>query len=136
MRTHALVLLPVHHHLSSLRNPKLILHLELAYCLTLWRRILIQFLLIASMIAHLPLGNRAVLCLIPRYNASKKIRRVEQLFRKEYQQLRERYISYFEAYTDGSNCEQKVAAATFYPKDPENSEAVRLQNDSSVLMPN
>ena len=50
----------------------------------------------------------------------------EKVFRKEYQQLCERYDSYFEAYIDGSKCEQKVAAATFYPKDPDNSGDVRL----------
>ena len=39
----------------------------------------------------------------------------EHDFRKEYQQVHERYNSYFEAYTDGSKCEQKVAAAALYP---------------------
>ena len=65
----------------------------------------------------------------------KKIRRVKQFFAKEYQQLRERYSSYFDAYIDldGSKCEQKVAAATFYPKDPENSGAVRLRDGSFVF---
>ena len=57
----------------------------------------------------------------------------ETVFRKEYQQLRERYSSYFETYTDGSKCEQKVAAGTFYPKEPENSGAVRLRDGSSVF---
>ena len=57
----------------------------------------------------------------------------ETVFWKEYQQLRERYNSYFKAYTDGSKCEQKVAAATFYPKDPNNSVAVRLGDGSSVF---
>ena len=36
----------------------------------------------------------------------------------------ERYSSYFAAYTDGSKCEQNVAEATFYPKDPDKSGAV------------
>ena len=57
----------------------------------------------------------------------------ETIFRKEYQQMHERYSSYFEAYRDGSKCEQKVAAATFYPKDPKNSEAVWLREGSSVF---
>ena len=57
------------------------------------------------------------------------------VFRKEYQQLRERYSSYFDAYIDldGSKCEQKVAAATFYPKDPEHFGAVRLRDGSFVF---
>ena len=59
----------------------------------------------------------------------------EAVFRKEYQQLRERYNSYSEAYTDGSKCEQKVAAATFYPEDPDNPGAIRLRDGSSVFNP-
>ena len=39
----------------------------------------------------------------------------ETVFRKEYQEFCERCSSYFEAYTDGSKCEQKVAAGKFYP---------------------
>ena len=39
----------------------------------------------------------------------------------------------FEAYTDGSKCEQKVATAIFYPKDTENSRAVRFQDGYSVF---
>ena len=35
----------------------------------------------------------------------KKDQMSETVFRKEYQQLRERYNSYFEAYTDDSKCE-------------------------------
>ena len=54
-------------------------------------------------------------------------------FRKEYQQLREQHNSYFEAYTDGSKCEQKVAAATFYPKDPDDPRTIRLREGSSVF---
>ena len=57
----------------------------------------------------------------------------ETIFRMEYQQLRERYNSYFEAYTDGTKCEQKVAATTFHFKDPDNSGAVRLRDGSSVF---
>ena len=41
--------------------------------------------------------------------------------------LRERYSVFFEALTDGSisNCEQRVAAGTFYFKELDNSGAVR-----------
>ena len=55
------------------------------------------------------------------------------LFRKEYQQQRERYNSCFEAYTDGSNCEQKVAAAAVYPEDPDDPRTTRLRDGSSVF---
>ena len=44
--------------------------------------------------------------------------------------LRERYNSCFEAYTHGSKCDQKVAAATYYPKDPDNSGLVPLHDGS------
>ena len=57
----------------------------------------------------------------------------ETVFRKEYQQLRERYNSHFEAYTDGSKCEQKVAAAAFYPEDPDDPGTTRLRDGSSVF---
>ena len=55
------------------------------------------------------------------------------VFRKEYQQLRERYNSYFEAFTDGSKCEQKVAAAAFYPEDRDDPGMTRLRDGSSVF---
>ena len=57
----------------------------------------------------------------------------ETVFRKEYQQLREQNNSHFEAYTDGSKCEQKVAAAAFYPEDPDDPGTTRLQQGSSVF---
>ena len=63
----------------------------------------------------------------------KKDQTSETVFRKEYQQLRERYNSYFEAYTDGSKCEQKVAAAAFYPEDPHDPGTMRLRDGSSVF---
>ena len=63
----------------------------------------------------------------------KKDQTSETVFRKEYQQLRERYNSYFEAYTDGSRCEQKVAAAAFYMKDPDDPGITRLRDGSSVF---
>ena len=50
------------------------------------------------------------------FNASllcfKKDQTSGTVFQREYQQLREQYNSNFEAYTDASKCEQKVAAAT------------------------
>ena len=55
------------------------------------------------------------------------------VLRKEYQQQRERYNSYFEAYTDGSKCEQKVAAAACYPEDPDDPGTTRLRDGSSVF---
>ncbi|GFS01981.1 proline-rich receptor-like protein kinase PERK2 isoform X2 [Elysia marginata] len=45
-------------------------------------------------------------------------------------QLREKYVSYYEAFTDGSKSE-KGAAASFYPKDPDYSEQTHLNNDSA-----
>ena len=63
----------------------------------------------------------------------KKDQTRETVFRKEYQQLRERHNSYFEAYTDGSKCEQKVAAVTFYPEDPDGPGTIRLRDGSSVF---
>ena len=42
----------------------------------------------------------------------------------------EQYNSYFEAYTYGSKCEEKITAATFYPK---NSGAVLLRDGGSVF---
>ena len=77
-----MILSTVHNHLSSFRNPKLFLHLELASFLTLWRRILTQPQLTASMNAHLPHGSRTILCLLHRYHASRKIRRVKQFLGK------------------------------------------------------
>ena len=61
----------------------------------------------------------------------KKDQTSETVFRKEYQQLRERYNSHFEAYTDGSKCEQKVAAAAFFPEDPDDPGTTRLRDGSS-----
>ena len=63
----------------------------------------------------------------------KKEQTSETVFRKEYQQLRERYNSYFEDYTDGSNCEQKVVAAAFYAEVPDEP-GIRLRDGSSVFM--
>ena len=63
----------------------------------------------------------------------KKDQTSETVFWKEYQQLRERYNSHFEAYTDGSKCEQKVAAAAFYPEDPDDPGIIRLRDGSSVF---
>ena len=57
----------------------------------------------------------------------------ETVLRKEFQQLRERYNSYFEAYTDGSKSEHKVAAAAFFAKDPDNPKITRLRDGSSVF---
>ena len=62
----------------------------------------------------------------------KKDQTSQTVFQKEYQQLRERYKSHFEAYTDGSKCEQKVAAAAFHPEDPDDSGIIRLRDGSSV----
>ena len=59
----------------------------------------------------------------------KKDQTIETVLRKECQQLRERYNSYFEAYTDGSKCEQKVAAA----EDPDDPGTVRFRDGSSIF---
>ena len=56
----------------------------------------------------------------------KKDQTSETVFRTKYQQLHERYNLNFEAYTDGSKCEQKVAAAAFYPRDPDDLGTIRL----------
>ncbi|GFS25576.1 hypothetical protein ElyMa_007030400, partial [Elysia marginata] len=50
--------------------------------------------------------------------AFKKEDTSETVFRQEFAQLREKYAAYKEAFTDGSKSE-KVAAASFYPKDPD-----------------
>ena len=63
----------------------------------------------------------------------KKEQTSETVLRKEYQQLRERYNPYFEAYTDGSKSEHKVAAAAFFTKDPDNPKITRLRDASSVF---
>ena len=63
----------------------------------------------------------------------KKEQTSETVLRKEYQQLRERYNSYFEAYTDGSKSEHKVAAAAIFTKDPDNPKITRLRDGSSVF---
>ena len=63
----------------------------------------------------------------------KKEQTGETVLRKEFQQLRERYNSYFEAYTDGSKSEYKVAAAAFFTKDPDNPKTTRLGDGSSVF---
>ena len=76
--------------------------------------------------AHLPLGNRSTLCLISRYHASKKKDQTsETVFRKQCQQLRQQHNSYFGASINGSKWQQKVASATFYPKNPDDIGAVR-----------
>ena len=74
LRTHAFVLLSIIHQMSSLRHPKLILSLQIASCLTFWRRILIQTLIGKQYerTSLPPFVNRTTLCLIPRYHASKK----------------------------------------------------------------
>ncbi|GFR64126.1 Pol-like protein [Elysia marginata] len=56
----------------------------------------------------------------------------EMVFRQEFAQLREKYAAYKEAFTDGSKSE-KVAAASFYPKDPDKQEQTRFNYDSTVF---
>ncbi|GFR94328.1 RNA-directed DNA polymerase from mobile element jockey [Elysia marginata] len=56
----------------------------------------------------------------------------ETVFRQEFAQLREKYTAYKEAFTDGSKSE-KVAAASFYPKDPDEPDQTRLNDDSTVF---
>ena len=63
----------------------------------------------------------------------KKEQTSETVLRKEFQRLRERYNSYFEAYTDDSKSEHKVAAAAFLTKDPDNPKITRLRDGSSVF---
>ncbi|GFS18671.1 hypothetical protein ElyMa_006853900 [Elysia marginata] len=61
----------------------------------------------------------------------------EMVFRQEFVLLREKYAAYNEAFTvtDGSKRE-KVAAASFYSKDPGNSEQIHLNDDTIFLMLN
>ena len=47
--------------------------------------------------------------------------------------MREKYSSHFEAFTDGSKCEYKAAAAAFYTQMPNDCGAVRLRDGSSVF---
>ena len=81
--------------------------------------------LIASTNEHLPPGNTAILCSL---SCFKKEQTSETILRSEFQQQRERYNSYFEAYTDGSKSEHKVAAAAFFPKEPDNPKTTRLRD--------
>ena len=63
----------------------------------------------------------------------KKEQTSETVLRKEFQRLRERYNSYFEAYTDSSKIEHKVAAAAFFTKDRDNPKITPLRDGSSVF---
>ena len=83
--------------------------------------------------AHLPHGSRTILCLLHQLSCFKKDQTSETVFGKEYQQLRERYNSYFEACTDGSKYEQKVAAVAYYTKDPDDLGTIRLRDGSFVF---
>ncbi|GFS23078.1 RNA-directed DNA polymerase from mobile element jockey [Elysia marginata] len=65
--------------------------------------------------------------------ALKKEDTSETVFRQEFAQLREKYAAYKEAFTDGSKSE-KVAAASFYPKDPDEPDQTRLNDDSTVFI--
>ena len=115
------------------KESKLILHLEFASGLRFWRRI-IDSALINSQCERTPSPwelNKIIFD--TSLSCFKKDQTSETVFEKEYQQLRRRYTSYFEAYTHRSKCEKKVAAATFYPKDPDNSGAFRLIDGSSVV---
>ncbi|GFR91777.1 RNA-directed DNA polymerase from mobile element jockey [Elysia marginata] len=56
----------------------------------------------------------------------------EMVFRQEFAQLREKYAANNEAFTDGSK-DEKVAAASFCPKDPDEPEQARLNDDSTVF---
>ncbi|GFS16238.1 RNA-directed DNA polymerase from mobile element jockey [Elysia marginata] len=56
----------------------------------------------------------------------------EMVFRQKFAQLREKHTTYNEAFTDGSQRE-KVAAASFYPKDPDKPEQTRLNDDFTVF---
>ena len=82
---------------------------------------------------HLPLGNNSNIMFDTSLSCFKKEQTSETVLRKEFQQLRERYNSYFEAYTDGSKSEHKVAAAAFFTKDPDNPKTARLRDGSSVF---
>ncbi|GFR61062.1 RNA-directed DNA polymerase from mobile element jockey [Elysia marginata] len=64
--------------------------------------------------------------------ALKKEDTSETVFRQEFAQLREKYTAYKEAFTDGSKSE-KVAAASFYPKDPDKPDKTRLNDDSTIF---
>ena len=81
---------------------------------------------------NLPFGNRTILCLIPCYHASKKSDEWNS-FSERILAVGEWYNSYFEAYADGSKCEQKVAAATFYPIYPDDPGTTWLRGGSSVF---
>ena len=47
--------------------------------------------------------------------------------------MQTKYTSHFEAFTDGSKSNEKVASASYYPKHPNYSDTVRLMDDSSVF---
>ncbi|GFS08185.1 RNA-directed DNA polymerase from transposon X-element [Elysia marginata] len=64
--------------------------------------------------------------------AFKKEDTSETVFRQEFAHLREKYAAYKEAFTDESKSE-KVAAASFYPKDPDEPDQTRLNDDSTVF---
>ena len=115
------------HRLNSSRGPKRFHLLELAPSLTSRSRILNQIQLIASTNEHSNIMFDTSLSCFKKEQTSKTV------LRKEFQQLRERYNSYFEAYTDGSKSEHKVEAAAFFTKDPDNPKITRLRDGSSVF---
>ena len=92
-----------------------------------------QVQLIASTNEHLPPWEHSNIMFDTSLSCFKKEQTSETVLRKEFQQLRERYNSYFEAYTDGSKSEHKVAAAAFFTKDPDNPKTARLRDGSSVF---
>ena len=65
-------------------------------------------------------------------NNLKKDETNEVIYRKEFCRIREGYSGSYEAFTDGSKQDQRVGAAAFYPKNPDESDAVRLRDGSSI----
>lgn len=57
----------------------------------------------------------------------------ELVFRQEFAQMQAKYASKFEAYTDGSKSNEKVASSTYYPAHPNCPDTIRLMDDSSVF---
>ncbi|GFO39494.1 RNA-directed DNA polymerase from mobile element jockey [Plakobranchus ocellatus] len=57
----------------------------------------------------------------------------EVAYQKEFFRIKETFSNHYAVFTDGPKLEEKVAAAAFFPENPDRSKATRLRDGASVF---
>ncbi|GFO22590.1 Pol-like protein [Plakobranchus ocellatus] len=57
----------------------------------------------------------------------------EVAYQKEFFRIKEKFSNHYAVFTDGSKLEEKVAAAAYFPENPDRSKATRLRDGASVF---